>query len=93
MQNRMDWEAKTHIFIGLIFYHWHAIDACSIRALTPLLVPTEPYITEPTQMIEYISELFVELQSDICDAHERLARSWLLSPDGHKLHTQQEAQR
>jgi hypothetical protein len=44
-------------------------------------------------MIEYISELYVELQSDVCDAHERLARSWLISPDGRKLLAQQDDQR
>jgi hypothetical protein len=44
-------------------------------------------------MIEYISALYVELQSDVCDTHERLARSWLVSPGGRKLLAQQDEQR
>lgn len=81
----MDWDAKVRVFVALLFYHRRALDPCTIRALAPLLVPSVQHVIEVPQMIEPLNELFLELQSDICDAHERVARSWLLHMDGKEL--------
>lgn len=89
----MDWDAKLRVFVALFYYHWHAIDPCTIRALAPLLVPSTPHVIEVTQIFDPISKLYSELQSDICDAHERVARSWLAYRDGQDLLNRQTEKR
>jgi len=78
----MDWDANVRVFIALLFYHRLALDLCTICTHAPLLIPSVQYVVEVPEMIEPLNRVFLELQSDIRDTHEHVARSWLLQVDG-----------
>jgi hypothetical protein len=81
------------VFVALFFYRWHALHPIGIRALLPLLEPTTPHVIDSNTMSDYVTSLFDELQRDIIDAHEMVARSWLLTVMGQELQEKQEEQR
>jgi hypothetical protein len=93
VQTRSDWEARVRLFIAVFFYRWHALHPLGIRAMLPLLEPSAPHVIEASTMSEFVATLFADLQRDIIDAHELLARSWLLTNDGEELLEKQELQR
>jgi hypothetical protein len=83
----------VRVFIAVFFYRWHALHPLGIRAMLPLLEPTAPHVIDASTMGEFVTSLFADLQRDIIDAHEMVARSWLLTEEGEELLEKQEGQR
>jgi hypothetical protein len=83
----------VRVFVAVFFYRWHALDPLGIRAMLPLLEPVTPHVLDSTTMGDYVTSLFADLQRDIIDAHEMVARSWLLTEYGQELLEKQQDQR
>jgi hypothetical protein len=79
--------------VAVFFYRWHALDPLGIRAMLPLLEPVTPHVLDSTTMGDYVTSLFADLQRDIIDAHEIVARSLLLSEWGQTIIEKQQEQR
>jgi hypothetical protein len=93
LQSAREWSGKVRWFIATLFYHARVISDDDFDRMFDYLIPHEHTLIDSHVEKITVRRYLSELQSDICQSHERVARAWLNGPKGQEFTQLQDTMR